>query len=293
MPRIHSDKFKIGDEIYDDYMMGFRIPSTELHSSVALKIVGFYDAHNTNVIIAPKELVTIHGSDFDVDSLFVIRKGHITDKSKNGVSLYTNDDKGLVTDNKGLLLDLEENKVIPSDDGFITGVSDEIGYYQKKIRKLNAAMKLAEDNTNNKEIKKGLKNTLEILKRVEKAAIKNRMLNTYLKVIMHERNRESILSPITMTNLKGRVKNGKDLDNSVFGVISEDMGLPILDNHAQLYGTKDLTNPLDEMYMHQSNQQGSKLTGSGANSMKALAYMMEASEGSQPSVLIDKKNTRR
>lgn len=289
MPRIHSDKFKIGDEIYDDYMMGFRIPSTELHSSVALKIVGFYDAHNTNVIIAPKELVTIHGSDFDVDSLFVIRKGHITDKSKNGVSLYTNDDKGLVTDNKGLLLDLEENKVIPSDDGFITGVSDEIGYYQKKIRKLNAAMKLAEDNTNNKEIKKGLKNTLEILKRVEKAAIKNRMLNTYLKVIMHERNRESILSPITMTNLKGRVKNGKDLDNSVFGVISEDMGLPILDNHAQLYGTKDLTNPLDEMYMHQSNQQGSKLTGSGANSMKALAYMMEASEGSQPSVLIDKK----
>ena len=287
MPRIHSDKFKVGDSIYDNHMMGFRIPSTELHSSVSLKVVGFYDAHDTNVIIAPKELVTIHGSDFDVDSLFVIRKGHTSDKSKSGVSLYTNDATGLKTNNKDLLL--TNNEVIPSSDNFIISVRDEVNYYQNEIRKLNSVMKLAEDNTNNREIKKDLKKTLEVLKRVEKAAVKNKMLDTYLDVIEDPKNRETILSPITMTNLKGRVKNGKDLDNSVFGVISEDMGLPILDNHAQLYGTKDLTNPLDEMYMHQSNQQGSKLTGSGANSMKALAYMMEASEGSQPSVLVDKK----
>ena len=287
MPRVHSDKFKLGDSIYDNHMMGFRIPSTELHSSVSLKVVGFYDAHDTNVIIAPKELVSIHGSDFDVDSLFVIRKGHTSDKSKSGVSLYTNDDNGLVTDNKDLLLGT--NEVIPSSDNFITSVRDEVNYYQNEIRKLNSAMKLAEDNTANKEIKKKLKNTLEVLKRVEKAAIKNKMLDTYLDVIEDPKNRETILSPITMTNLKGRVKDGKDIDNSVFGAISEDMGLPILDNHEQLYGKKDLTNPLDEMYMHQSNQQGSKLTGSGANSMKALAYMMEASEGGNPALLVDKK----
>src|SRR5690606_1446271 len=38
------------------------------------KIVGFYDSEGSNVIIAPKELVPLHGSDFDVDALFVIRR---------------------------------------------------------------------------------------------------------------------------------------------------------------------------------------------------------------------------
>lgn len=52
--------------------MGFRIPSTELHSAVALRVVGTYANPYDNIIIAPKELVPIHGSDFDVDSLFII-----------------------------------------------------------------------------------------------------------------------------------------------------------------------------------------------------------------------------
>lgn len=44
-------------------LLGFRIPSTELHSAVALRIKGIYNDKNTNVIIVPKELVPIHGSD--------------------------------------------------------------------------------------------------------------------------------------------------------------------------------------------------------------------------------------
>lgn len=54
--------------------MGFRIPSTELHSAVPLRVVGVYSNKLTNVVIAPRELVPIHGSDFDVDALFVITK---------------------------------------------------------------------------------------------------------------------------------------------------------------------------------------------------------------------------
>lgn len=55
--------------------IGYRIPSTELHSAVPLKVVGLYSPLNkSNVIIAPKELVPIHGSDFDVDALFVITR---------------------------------------------------------------------------------------------------------------------------------------------------------------------------------------------------------------------------
>lgn len=59
--------------IYGDGI-GFRIPSTELHSAIPLKIVGVYAGKSNNVIIAPKELVPIHGSDFDVDALFIIKR---------------------------------------------------------------------------------------------------------------------------------------------------------------------------------------------------------------------------
>lgn len=55
--------------------IGYRIPSTELHSAIPLKVVGLYSPlDKSNVIIAPKELVPIHGSDFDVDALFVITR---------------------------------------------------------------------------------------------------------------------------------------------------------------------------------------------------------------------------
>lgn len=55
-------------------LLGFRIPSSELHSAVPMKVVGFYDSMKTNVVIAPKLLVILHGSDFDIDSLFTIKR---------------------------------------------------------------------------------------------------------------------------------------------------------------------------------------------------------------------------
>jgi hypothetical protein len=44
-------------------MLGFRIPSTDFHSAVAMRVVGVYSNRKTNVIIAPKEMVPIQGQD--------------------------------------------------------------------------------------------------------------------------------------------------------------------------------------------------------------------------------------
>jgi len=70
-----------GEKTLYDYphLLGFRIPSTELHSGVVLKVVGIYDKAGTNVVIAPDLLVALHGSDFDVDSLFVARRPRATE----------------------------------------------------------------------------------------------------------------------------------------------------------------------------------------------------------------------
>lgn len=85
----NQDLFMYGDGI------GYRIPSTELHSAIPLKIVGTYSDVNTNVIIAPKDLVSIHGSDFDVDALFIIlrekyNKSNITSTSADAITELLN-----------------------------------------------------------------------------------------------------------------------------------------------------------------------------------------------------------
>lgn len=59
--------------LYGD-LLGFRIPSSELHSSIPLKVAGFYETLNTNIIIVPKEVVAFHGSDYDIDALYVIQR---------------------------------------------------------------------------------------------------------------------------------------------------------------------------------------------------------------------------
>lgn len=70
-------------EIYREFVeknngiIGFRIPSTNYHSLLPLKVVGFIEASpgsEGNVIIAPSAIVYYHGSDYDVDTLFVIKK---------------------------------------------------------------------------------------------------------------------------------------------------------------------------------------------------------------------------
>lgn len=80
MPRelLTSEQLAMLDEGKSPYMLpdgfAFRIPSTELHSAVAFRVVGTYSDSKSNVIIVPKEIVPIHGSDHDVDSLFVITR---------------------------------------------------------------------------------------------------------------------------------------------------------------------------------------------------------------------------
>lgn len=71
--------FTVGNK---DGIVGFRIPSTNYHSALALKVKGFYPVpagSEGNIIIAPAEIVFFHGSDYDIDTLFLIRKKAATE----------------------------------------------------------------------------------------------------------------------------------------------------------------------------------------------------------------------
>lgn len=89
LPEMYSDQIKSGDLIYynsEQYakMFGFRIPSSDLHSSVPLRVIGYYPARQQdNVIVIPSAVTALHGSDFDVDKLFVVRYGVFGMKDEN------------------------------------------------------------------------------------------------------------------------------------------------------------------------------------------------------------------
>lgn len=78
---VSSGAIQTGEMLYydnDQYnnMFGFRIPSSDLHSSVPLKVIGFYPSTaQDNVVVIPSAVTALHGSDFDVDKLFVVRPG--------------------------------------------------------------------------------------------------------------------------------------------------------------------------------------------------------------------------
>ena len=235
LPEALRGQFLIGDEFYNKYGMGFRIPSTELHSAIPLKVVGFSNEAGTSTIIAPKELSPLHGSDFDIDSLFIVRRATPVDFS-NRIQ-----ESQFVRFN---LADVLANTTVEAVD---------------LVRQERDAAELG-DRKND-------------LNKIYKAVIKNRMLQIYLDVITKPENRESMLTPI---NLK--VLNGLNVD-SVFDMYAKEskVNVPKGDKNyknSSFYQGRDLSDPFDEMYMHQSNQQGAKLTGIFANSMKAISYLM-------------------
>jgi hypothetical protein len=65
-------KLDVGQNKKRMQAMGTRIPSTGIHSVILFKIIGI--SENAERIIAPEELIRMHGSDFDIDSLFVMRR---------------------------------------------------------------------------------------------------------------------------------------------------------------------------------------------------------------------------
>jgi hypothetical protein len=99
LPEMYSDQIKSGSLIYynsEEYgkMFGFRIPSSDLHSSVPLRVIGYYPSvSHDNVIVIPSAVTALHGSDFDVDKLFVVRYGVFGVKDENNVNPRTDLDK--------------------------------------------------------------------------------------------------------------------------------------------------------------------------------------------------------
>lgn len=96
VPNIYKKAYglKEGDVIANEKLLkliGYRMPTTGLHSLLPLKIKGFLPIAD-NAIIVPKEIITLTGADYDIDELYVIRHERAEqDIVVNGDVMFTKD----------------------------------------------------------------------------------------------------------------------------------------------------------------------------------------------------------
>lgn len=244
-------------------VLGFRIPSTEIHSALPIKILGFYPSReNTNIIIAPKEIVFFHGSDYDIDALYIMKYWIPGNDIKN--------EKGRKIIKKGELT-LEKNNT-PLYDWVETEITRVI-------------MHMKEASAENKEV---YKEYLGRLRDVKVESLRNGVLNTYLKVVQDPKNQESMMTPISMNNFKG--KSDKGAQESVFDMIVRIKGL---DSHEELYPKRDLNDPVDQMQMHQDNFAGVALTGIYADMSKGVLYAFSSTYSNEESPTVQLPDGRK
>ena len=241
----YADKAKVGQYLLPD-MMGYRIPSTELHSSIAVIVAGYYDSQGSNVIIAPPELVKQHGSDFDVDSLYIVGRETIEEIPELGILDVSDSKEGV---EKSVPVGYQWDKRI---DRYT---------FQPLMWEERIAKWYKQAGTDKKKIKQ--------IDKIYMMLQRNIIVENMLNVISHPANLLRMTEPISTQVIKDTLER-LNLNTS---------------------RVMDLSNPLDNLDVYNSNFQGAKLVGIFANGAKAIAYMKKAGASEEEFVYPQLRNS--
>lgn len=261
---------KIGDFMYAPHkedsdvteMLGFRIPSTWLHSALPIKIIGFYPANkDTNFVIVPKEIVALHGSDYDVDKLYILRRERY---EQDQTIVYNNQEYQIGRKKEAIV-----NTKIGNTGKTLMNVLEELIEIEKESYQLNKAKASKEANAL---LKTQIQNQIKLNKEkineyseLYESLLKNSILETYLSVTKDPANRDLMYSPITMQRFKGKSSQG-----------AEQTAVEIVE---QLSGKKhkpnlDLNEIQNNQKMHEDNTTGLNVVGMAANAVKNIRYLI-------------------
>lgn len=245
--------------------LGFRIPSSEMHSAIAFKVVGFHSL-DSNVIIAPQVLVELHGSDFDVDALYFIKREKFI-KSDSGKNIKAPEKKGI---EKETFLDIFKRNY-NSDLEYIGYSLDNSGKYnfvheageieiKKAIEKTRAYVNevYAENSDFIKNVDKNLEDILI-------GFYKNSTVNTILDVITSKRNNIRMASSIEMTPISKSLARLIDVN-------------PFVNSKTNI----DESSIRDKQRVHSSSMNGRDGTGIFANTIKFFSYAQSFTSSSVP-----------
>lgn len=311
IPQSIADYYNIktGDQFsFADYRaIGFRLPSTGLHSALVLKVKEVIpDPPNmkNNIIILPSHVVLNHGSDYDIDSLFVLNGKKVKELTKTGNSIQLGKILGQVFENINPDLDLsaesilnydtEGNKIYVDKNGYPASAEDGMPLQEflslmymnmrQEIVLLQSMPELSEeeehilnmlagtveettDGTGDGAYTAGLERQLLVL---YQTSTKNEIIQTFTDILTDQKNRKWMELPIIMERLKAL--------NTPEGV--EKSPLQILQDYGkELYPNKSLNLPTTQREIHTNTFSGASLTGAAANVVKVIAYLFKAAGG--------------
>jgi hypothetical protein len=268
-----------GEDIFASAeVLGFRIPTTEVHSAIPMKIVGVHDDQNTNLVIAPFNTVYILGADFDVDSLFVVRRNLMPKNISKLLGLEDGHPVGYQKINGKY--HFPDPRLNPSN--VYDGQTIKFPLINEYLAKLNDLIEEEKKKlTSNKELQK----PAEIIKAIEKSIkklegykeelrilnAKNALFEAFASAVQKKPTRERMLTPILMSTFN-------DL-NDPTSVASK-----LREVHPQLWADDllgDLTDLNSDFDSFSVMQSGKKLTGHFANAIKVLAYINKAGESKE------------
>lgn len=207
LPESYRQYVEEGD-VLTDGLVGFRIPSTNYHSALALKVKGFYPTpagSKGNIIIAPSMIVYYHGSDYDIDTLFLMRK-----ESHAGDTLNLNEILGRYGIEANPMLEYNDGDVY----GFTSGSEDKINgvdvshYLFGALSSIESAMdaKRSEISKAHKDNKSALISEIQqmeedyysVIDAIQKTA-KNAIVHTFSNNLRDIKNRKDVLTPISFS----------------------------------------------------------------------------------------------
>jgi hypothetical protein len=264
------EMFDKGEVVLNNMMLGFRIPSTGINSAVRIKVKGIYPSEN-NIIIAPPNITFQHGSDYDVDSLFIIRpttytKSEVAEMEKAGFTVSEGESIGQA---QGFSNSFQKKL---EDEPALRSVLK--GYLKNKI--VNTYMNLLAKQENREDILKPI--TFDIPKNAER-------WDSLFNMAAYYSADPSVGSQMAeFRPLVDKVKEGT--------VTPEDMKRLEALREEILFTRRDINDPLDLMKMQLDNKSGTKLTGIAANSAKGVAYLLNATtDGELPKLNDDLRFT--
>jgi hypothetical protein len=236
LPEEYRNFFSEGDTVTNG-LVGFRIPSSNYHSLLALKVKGFYKVppgSKGNVVIAPSLIVYYHGSDYDIDTLFVIKK----EKFKTPFTVDLNDiiSKYGLTSYAGLTFDNGEYLGFKDPQGDrINGVpvyevlSSLVEELSRKIQSYTTSLSQISRTESERrkemyELLKTANSDLSQLISLTQSMVKNTIVHTFAKNIKAPKNRKDLLTPISfarVSNLRSDMKKALESDSLENDFITE------------------------------------------------------------------------
>lgn len=275
-------------------MIGYRIPTEDKYSMVPLKIVGFLPKAAGQVVMMPKEITLLTGSDFDIDKMYLMLKSfRIKENTVNPMDYphtktrVSNTMVRMMQHNTGArsfediakVVQQNANKMLKGDpnvmlsDGLTEKEkkqhADFIEWYRRKLLASVFEEYKDQESTHAKE---------------RKRARDNRLLDIQWAVLTHPDTLSKMLNPGNFEEIKkvgriinvikSKIKNASDqlYTWDELEKLYDEQGIKGLDRLLENADPHNTTLPSSKLYFQKQNMQGTQLVGSIANNNVSHAF---------------------